>query len=179
MKLLPSVTVALTLLLLAPPVLHSQASDATTSLLWSGDGNNFLARCDETDSLFPASQAARINGMITCDSWIAGLAEGILLTQTTDVDPLRSELGLLSADAKKLIAANQEAAANIAAQLNASGAEQIATPDADMCLSSSIPIDQIRRVVIKWMKDNPKNLNQSTPLLVFAALKNVYPCQSK
>ena len=176
MKPLSTLLVAAFLAAFGAPALHSQSGDAASVLPWAGDGNNFLSHCDETNALFPASEMARVNALIPCDSWITGLAEGSILKMKTDVDPLRSKVGLLSPEAKKLIEANQEAAAHIAAQLDAMGAERISTPDSDMCLSPSIPVDQLRRVIIKWMKDNPKLLNQKAAELAFAALRNTYPC---
>ncbi|MDE3168684.1 MAG: hypothetical protein KGL75_00970 [Acidobacteriota bacterium] len=176
MKLLLALLVAALVAAFGVPSLHSQSGDAANVLPWAGDGNNFLSHCDETDALFPTSKMARVNALIPCDSWITGLAEGIILTQKTDVDPLRSKVGLLSPEAKKLLEANQEAAARIATQLEAMGAEKVSTPDSDMCLSPSIPVDQLRRVIIKWMKDNPKLLNQNPAELAFAALRNTYPC---
>ena len=125
MKPLSALLVAMFLIAFGAPALHPQASDTPSTLPWQGDGNNFLSHCDETNAIFPTSTMARVNALIPCDSWIAGLAEGTILTQRIDVDPLRSEVGLLSPEAKKLIQANQEAGTKFAAQLGAMGVEGV------------------------------------------------------
>jgi hypothetical protein len=45
------------------------------------------------------------------------------------------------------------------------------------CMPDTVKNAQMVRIVVKYLKDNPKLLNQSRTGLVWAALKDAYPCK--
>jgi hypothetical protein len=49
-------------------------------------------------------------------------------------------------------------------------------PDGDICIPDDVANDQLRLVVVRWMKDNPTKLGQHGAFLVFAALASTYQC---
>ncbi|MNR61896.1 hypothetical protein D3C85_1837700 [compost metagenome] len=49
--------------------------------------------------------------------------------------------------------------------------------DAKFCLPGNVTNSQMVRIVVKYLKDNPKNLNEGRTGLVWSALKDAYPCK--
>jgi hypothetical protein len=49
--------------------------------------------------------------------------------------------------------------------------------DEKFCVPGTVTYSQSVRVVVKYLKDNPKQLNKSRTGLVWAALKDAYPCK--
>jgi hypothetical protein len=45
------------------------------------------------------------------------------------------------------------------------------------CMPDNVTNSQMVRIVVKYLKDNPKNLNLNMTGLVWAALKDAYPCK--
>jgi hypothetical protein len=179
MKPLSALLVAMFLTAFTPGP-YPQASDVPTdrdAVFWASDGNSLLRNCDEASPGFPTGAVAR-QYLIYCDSWITGIRQGIELTESTDVDALRSKVKLTppSPEVEKLEEANSKASLDLLKEVEKMGVTPVATPDADMCIPLSVPPDQSRLVVIKWLKDNPKQLGQPASLLAFAALRNTYPC---
>lgn len=48
-----------------------------------------------------------------------------------------------------------------------------------VCLTDGVTGNQMARVVIKFLEDNPENLNADESMLVKAALTKAFPCKSK
>lgn len=49
--------------------------------------------------------------------------------------------------------------------------------DAKFCIPADVTNGQSVRIVIKYMKDNPKLLNENRTGLIWLALKDAYPCK--
>lgn len=49
--------------------------------------------------------------------------------------------------------------------------------DAKFCTPDGVTNGQLVRIVVKYLKDNPKLLNNSRAGLVWFALKDAYPCK--
>ncbi|NSX08777.1 hypothetical protein HTX81_09330 [Pseudomonas lini] len=45
------------------------------------------------------------------------------------------------------------------------------------CLSDGVTYAQLGRIVVKYLKDNPKQLNKDRTALVWLALIDAYPCK--
>ncbi|PMZ76949.1 Rap1a/Tai family immunity protein [Pseudomonas sp. FW305-70] len=48
--------------------------------------------------------------------------------------------------------------------------------DAKFCVPNGVTNGQLVRIVVKYLKDNPKQLNLTRTGLVWSALKDAYPC---
>ena len=49
-----------------------------------------------------------------------------------------------------------------------------------LCLpAGGISADQARRVVVKWLKEHPKDLHNPARTMVFAALREAFPCRGR
>jgi hypothetical protein len=49
--------------------------------------------------------------------------------------------------------------------------------DSKFCVPTKVSIGQLVRIVVKYLKDNPKLLNESETGLIWLALKDAYPCK--
>lgn len=45
------------------------------------------------------------------------------------------------------------------------------------CMPGSVTNGQMVRILVKYLKDNPKLLNKSNTVLVWSAFKDAYPCK--
>ncbi|HMA89154.1 MAG TPA: Rap1a/Tai family immunity protein [Burkholderiales bacterium] len=52
-----------------------------------------------------------------------------------------------------------------------------ALPETDMCIDNSVTLDQIARVVGRYMIENPQELNLPAFYLVSESLKDAFPCK--
>jgi len=52
-----------------------------------------------------------------------------------------------------------------------------ALPEADMCIGNSVTLDQMARVVGRYMVENPQQLNLPAFYLVSESLKDAFPCK--
>ena len=53
------------------------------------------------------------------------------------------------------------------------------TPSGNMCIPDEVTVNQLRLVVVQWMKTNPTRLDQHAAWLTYAALTNAYVCPAK
>lgn len=49
--------------------------------------------------------------------------------------------------------------------------------DEKFCVPNTVKYSQLVRIVVKYLKDNPKLLNENRMVLVWAALQDAYPCK--
>ena len=55
---------------------------------------------------------------------------------------------------------------------------QLTSPDAKrVCFPVNVSIPQLIRVVVKYLNENPKDLNMEEIFLVLPAFKNAFPCK--
>lgn len=54
---------------------------------------------------------------------------------------------------------------------------EILKKDEKFCLADNVTNSQIVRIVVKYLKDNPKELNKGRALLAWSALQDAYPCK--
>lgn len=47
------------------------------------------------------------------------------------------------------------------------------------CIPYGVTIGQANEVFIKWMREHPERWHESASILILAALKEVWPCESK
>jgi hypothetical protein len=50
---------------------------------------------------------------------------------------------------------------------------------AAFCVQDGVEELQMIRIVLKYIRDNPADAHLSTPVLIIAALRKAYPCQSQ
>lgn len=164
-------------LLLTVPVVKAQQSEQKP--LWSS-GNDFLHWCDETDPLPPAQMLTvklptNVEWQLrsgVCDTWINGIAEGIEASEQFRPTPD------YPAD-PEIIELEKERAKSLEDLSKTLGLSELSFKNDYFCLSDGVPTDQLRHVVIKWLKDHPTKLTEQGGLLVYAALKDTYNCTKK
>ena len=54
---------------------------------------------------------------------------------------------------------------------------EVLEKDDKFCVPDSVTNGQLVRIVVKYLKDNPKILNKDRTTLVWLALKDAYPCK--
>ena len=45
------------------------------------------------------------------------------------------------------------------------------------CIPDKVPVLQLARVLVKWLREHPERLHESKVLLTLAALKEAFPCE--
>jgi Ssp1 endopeptidase immunity protein Rap1a len=128
------------------------------------NGNNFLRSCDGASShrlgMRPADSQL-FDGL--CAVWLTGVRQGMEVEDqfrpkhvSTDEASARAEIDYY----KKL------------------GIKGLELPNENACIPEEVPNDQLKLVVIKYMKDHPGLLNMHAAVLTVAAIKNEWPCRS-
>lgn len=162
------VAVALMGLALCIPVsAQVQQTQSSQSAFWE-TGNAFLSHCDENNAVDFAQFSAKDKQewILICDFWIMGVRQGIEMTQQ-----IRPEQPTSSAQQ----AYNSE----LNKYLESLGIKPgFSTPTENMCIPEDITVNQLRLVVVQWMKANPTTLSEHGAWLVYAALTNTYRCPS-
>jgi hypothetical protein len=140
-----------------------------STTLWES-GNAFLVHCDESNPQWialhwdTANRAAQLNA---CALWLTGFRQGVELLQQ-----LRPPKSPSAAEAR----ANKEDAQFLEKQYGIKPNLEFNLEN--ICIAEDITNDQLRLVVIRWMKDNPTKLTQHGAFLAYAALQSAYPCKS-
>jgi len=49
-------------------------------------------------------------------------------------------------------------------------------PDLDLCIPANVPLKQLVQVFVKYMEDNPEQLQYSASVLLVAAAREKWPC---
>jgi hypothetical protein len=49
---------------------------------------------------------------------------------------------------------------------------------AHYCMAESVTFEQVIRVVVKWLENNPKDLNENGYIIVESALVKAFPCRA-
>lgn len=147
---------------LAIPALGQQKE--ASQAIWES-GNVFLRQCDDNNADFAQLSAREKQvSILVCDFWVEGIRQGIEMVQqerpATPVSPaVQKENKAYVEDLKK------------------EGIEPLYTHS--MCIPNDVTVDQLRLVVLQWMKANPTKLDQHGALLTYAALSGTYPCPVK
>ena len=112
-------------------------------------GNAFLNRCDENNADF-AQLSANDKQWVTiaCDYWLEGIRQGIEMIQQ-----IRPEPAPTSPLAEKY---NKEYLEFLKKQYGID--PDFSTPSGNMCIPHDVTINQLRLVVVQWMKSNPTKL---------------------
>ena len=132
-------------------------------------GNSFLDRCDENNVDFAQlSTKDKQTWTFVCDFWIQGIRQGIEMTQQ-----IRPEPPPPSPVAQRLDQAKEENFKKLGFD------PAFSIPSSNMCIPEDVTINQLRLVVVQWMKANPTKLGQHGSWLTFAALTNTYACPVK
>jgi hypothetical protein len=149
------------------PTLGQQNQDS--KVFWD-TGNTFLSRCDENNADF-AQLPAKDKQMWTlvCNFWILGIRQGIEMTQQ-----IRPEPPPPSPAAQKYDKEYQEF---LKKQYGIDPAFD--APSGNVCIPEDVTVNQLRLVVVQWMKANPTKLGQHGAWLTYAALTNTYACPVK
>ncbi len=168
MRAFMTLTIGLVLVFtLTKPTLGQQTQDS--SAFWE-TGNSFLGRCDENSANFAQLSAKdKQTWTLVCDFWIQGVRQGIEMAQQ-----IRPEPAPTSSTAKKY---DQEYQEFLKKQYGIDPSFSI--PTGNMCVPEGVTINQLRLVVVQWMKVNPTKLGQQGSWLTYAALTNTYPCPVK
>lgn len=61
--------------------------------------------------------------------------------------------------------------------IDGQGTPQGSTYSRTQCLPAGFTIDQLRRIVVKWMNDHPEKLHLSVADVVRGALEQAFPCK--
>jgi len=133
-------------------------------------GNAFLDRCDENSADFAQLPAKdKPTWTFACDVWIQGIRQGIEMTQQ-----IRPESAPASPEAEKY---NREYQGFLKKKFGID--PDFSTPSGNMCIPDSETVNQLRLVVVQWMKANPTKLGQHGAWLTYTALTNTYACPVK
>lgn len=152
----------------AVPMLAQQNKNAQPTL-WES-GNAFLSNCDENGADFAQlSPRDKQTWILVCDVWVQGIAQGIGVTQQYRPEP--------PAPPPAILKQNKQEAEYLQKMLGPGAA--ISTPNGNMCIPSDVTSNQLRLVVVQWMKANPTTLGNHGARLVYAALTNTYVCASE
>jgi hypothetical protein len=132
-------------------------------------GNAFLNRCDENSADFAQLPAKdKQTWAFVCDFWIQGIRQGIEMTQQIRPEPAPAS------------PAAQKDAKEYQRFLKKYGFDpDFSTPSGNMCIPDDVTVNQLRLVVVQWMKANPTKLGQHGAWLTYAALTNTYACPVK
>jgi hypothetical protein len=57
-------------------------------------------------------------------------------------------------------------------------ANKSAPPNVHICVPPNVPIAQEVRIVVKFLKDNPKMLNEDEPTLILLSMLDAFPCKA-
>lgn len=168
MRFLKVMTVVLALALtLTIQVFGQQKQDSTA--LWE-TGNDFLSRCDESSADFAQLSANdKLTWTFGCDVWIQGIRQGIEMIQQ-----IRPEPAPASPEAEKY---NRDYLEFLKKKYGIDPA--FSSPSRNMCIPDNVTVNQLRLVVVQWMKANPTKLGQYGAWLTYAALTNTYACPVK
>lgn len=166
---LSKVTAILWVLVMSAAPALGQQSQTSQPAFWES-GNAFLNRCDENTADFAQLSAQdKQSWILMCDFWLQGIRQGIEMTQQ-----IRPKEPTTSPAVEKQ---NKETTALLKKQY---GIEpSISTPFGNMCVPEDVTVNQLRLVVVQWMKSNPTKLGKHGAWLVYAALTNTYTCASK
>jgi hypothetical protein len=166
-RFLTAITVALVLV----STLTIQASgqqNEDPQAFWE-TGNSFLNRCDENSVDFAQLTAKEKQTWIyVCDFWIQGIRQGIEMAQQ-----IRPELPRPSPAAEKFAEQTQEFNKKFGFK------PDFSVPSGNMCIPEDVAVNQLRLVVVQWMKTNPTKLGQHGAWLTYAALTSTYDCTLK
>jgi len=162
------VALVLVFTLTAPTFGQNQTSQA----FWE-TGNTFLSRCDESSADFAQLAAKdKQTWTVVCNFWILGIRQGIEMTQQ-----IRPEPAPASPAVQKALEEHAKAVQEATEDLGIKPA--FSTPSGNMCIPDDVTINQLRLVVVQWMKSNPTKLGQHGAWLAYVALTNTYACPVK
>ena len=154
-----------TLLFLVLASILSSAQDKAP--MWSS-GNAFLRACDASSPIWIGSNWRandRSMWLMNCDTWVTGVRQGMEVLQ--QMRPPEQ----LSPEKKKAEEAQER-------ELEKEGIKpMLSMPNKNVCIPENVTNEQLRFVVIKWMKDHPEALAQHAAFLTVAAITSTYPCQ--
>jgi Rap1a immunity proteins len=148
----------------------SASAQKSSTALWE-TGNSFLAQCDESNPHWAALQwdaANKATQLNICSLWLTGFRQGIELLQ--QIRPFRAPS---TAEAK----ANTEHDEYLKKQYGIM--PDLAFTEENICIPEDVTNDQLRLVVIRWMKDNPTKLTQHATFVGYSALQSAYACRNK
>jgi len=153
------------------PALGQQNQDSKA--FWE-TGNSFLDRCDENNADFALLSAKdKQTWTLVCNFWILGIRQGIEMTQQIRPEPAPTSPAAQKHDQKH----DQEYQEFLKKQFGIDPA--FSTPSGNTCIPDGVTINQLRLVVVQWMKANPTKLGQHGSWLTYAALTNTYACPVK
>ena len=133
-------------------------------------GNAFLNRCDENNADFAQLSAKdKQTWTLMCSLSIQGIRQGIEMTQQ-----IRQETAPASRAAQKY---DKEYEEFLKKQYGID--PDFSFPSGNMCIPDEVTVNQLRLVVVQWMKTNPTMLAQHAAWLTYAALTNTYVCPVK
>jgi hypothetical protein len=132
-------------------------------------GNAFLDQCDEDNAFFiQLPPKDKQTWILICNLWIQGIRQGIEMTQQIRPEPPPPS------------PAAQKYSKEVHKFNEKYGIEpSFSVPAGNMCVPGDVTVNQLRLVVVQWMKTNPTKLGQHGALLTYAALTNTYACPVK
>jgi len=135
-------------------------------------GNAFLQNCDDSSPAWITTYSthdAKVTQELVCTVYLLGFRQGMEVTE--QINPI---------DHPKLSAAEKkQAEARVTEVQKLLGdSKPLMIPSSNVCIPDSVTNDQIRLVVVKWMKDHPELLNMHAAHLTFAAITSTWPCSS-
>lgn len=150
-------------------ILSGAALAQSKGAMWVS-GNALLANCDETSPTWVGNgfrdPTDRSGLLLTCSLWLTGLRQGVDLLQQ-----FRPAVRPSPAEGKQVEKRVKE--------MKSGGQKFFALPNADACIPHDVTNDQLRLVVIKWMRDHPTELTEHGALLAYSAIVLTYPCETK
>lgn len=145
----------------------SALAQEKSPILWDS-GDAFLSHCDETNPRWIAlswSTSERAEELNICHLWLVGFMQGIEVLQQLRPAPKPSAAEIkVGADYEKFLK-------------DKFGISPDLTFDPkNICIPETATNEQLRLVVVKWMKEHPNKLGQHASYLAYAALQSAYLC---
>jgi hypothetical protein len=163
MRFFKTMTVVLALVFsLTVPAFGQKNQDS--KVFWES-GNDFLNRCDENSADFAQLPAKdKQTWILVCDFWIQGIRQGTEMTQQVRPEPAPA-----SPTAQKH---DEEYQGFLKRHYGIEPDFSISS--ANICIPDDVTVNQLRLVVVQWMKANPTKLGQHGAWLTYAALTRSY-----
>ncbi|HVB35466.1 MAG TPA: Rap1a/Tai family immunity protein [Patescibacteria group bacterium] len=141
----------------------------TSESFWA-TGNTFLSWCDEDGAnLAQLSSTDKQTWITLCNVWVSGVSLGSQVVQQLRPEPT------VSREVQEL---NDEELKRLK-KLGLRPGSILRYPRGNLCIPSSAPTNQLRLVVVRWMKTNPAQLGWDAATLTYAALADTYACPAK
>jgi hypothetical protein len=167
------ITLLLVAICLASSSFAQEPKPAPKDPAFYHSGNDFLSHCDDSSVyMLSLNRSGKELWAVVCNYWAAGVMQGMAIE-----DNIRPEQTVSGGNAKtqQMLRDNEEAFKNAMA---AQGIKALSYPDGDVCVPDDVTNDQIKMVIIAYMKAHPGELTRGAASLAIAAFKTGWVCKA-